>query len=117
MRLCGPVVAWNFEHDPEARPIGCNGRYGRSGESKHLHHGEKACEDCLASRRHYERERRRGQKYPRALRPCGTKAAAERHRNNGEEIDLACRLAEADSSARAREKRRQRARERGNVAA
>lgn len=82
-------------HDPEARPLGCNGRYGTAGSVRHIRRKEPACEACKASANHYHRERRRGQLYPRRLKPCGTQAAAQRHRYHGEELDFACRLAEA----------------------
>lgn len=100
------------DHDPEARPIGCNGRYGSSGAEKHLYHGEPVCDDCGESRRHYQRERRRGQKYPRYLYPCGTRQAAQRHRRAGmtsKDMDLPCRLAEAAYTAESKVKRKARA--------
>lgn len=45
------------------------------------------------------RNRQRG-KPPRELQPCGTVAAATRHRRNGEPLDDACRAALADHQAR-----------------
>lgn len=92
-------MSWNFDHDPEARPLGCNGRYGNSGAVKHNYYKTEACEDCKASARHYARERARGQKYPRVLQPCGTRAAALRHRAKGEERCLPCAVAEAADQA------------------
>ena len=91
---------WNLDHDPEARPLGCNGRYGKSGVNLHRYHKTPYCDACKASARHYEREVRRGQKYPRVLRPCGTRAAAERHRNKGEELCWPCKIAENEDWAR-----------------
>lgn len=81
---------WNFDHDPESRPLGCNGLYGKSGAAKHRYRKEPVCDACKASQNHYERELNRGQKYPRVLKPCGTPAAALRHRYNNEPLDLAC---------------------------
>jgi len=92
-------VSWKFDHDPEDRPIGCNGRYGTSGAAKHHYHREEVCDDCKASARHYARERKRGQLYPRKLQPCGTRAAALRHRDRGEERCLPCKIAEAAHQA------------------
>ena len=58
---------------------------------------------AAASRRW--RDRRRGGP-PRTVEPCGTRAAAKRHRRNDEPIDDACRDAERayqrEASARAR---------------
>jgi hypothetical protein len=90
--------AWNLDHNPAVRPLGCNGRYGNSGKSAHKNRGEPNCARCKASAAHYARERRRGGIKPRKLEPCGTHAAAERHRAKGEPIDRACRLADAAKS-------------------
>lgn len=92
-------VPWDLSHDPEARPLGCNGRYGKSGINKHYHHKTDPCEACRESARHYERELRRGQKYPRRLQPCGTRAAALRHRYAGEDVCFPCQVAEAEAQA------------------
>lgn len=97
---------WNLDHDPEARPLGCNGRYGKSGYNWHKYHKTEPCEACRDSLRHYERELARGQNYPRQLKPCGTRAAAQRHRARGEEPCLPCKLAEtAEISERSRVRR------------
>lgn len=53
------------------------------------------CRKCRASEAHYKREVRRGQKLGRRLEPCGTPAAARRHRVKGELLDTACQIAEA----------------------
>lgn len=89
-------------HDPEAKPIGCNGKYGQSGYKTHRRRGEDVCSKCNRSKNHYQREVRRGQTYPHRLRPCGTKAAAVRHRKLGEALDFACRVAEAADNAERR---------------
>ena len=88
-----------MEHDPEERPLGCNGRYGNSGTNKHYYHGETPCDDCRKSARHYQKEVRRGQKYPRMLLPCGTMGAAKRHYARGEPLDAACKQAEYEYNA------------------
>jgi hypothetical protein len=92
-------------HVPEIRPLGCNGKYGDSGSRRHQRAGEPSCEKCTASSNHYRREVRRGRPRPRTLRPCGTRAAASRHRYNNEPLDFACRLAEARGEARRRAKK------------
>jgi len=101
-------VNWDLEHDPEARPLGCNGRYGKSGAAAHYARGEPRCDDCAASQRHYEKEWRRGQRYPRVLKQCGTVAAAKRHQGNNEPMDFDCSEAiykyEKARKARARKK-------------
>lgn len=99
-------MGWKFDHDPEAKPLGCNGRYGTSGSAKHHYHKTPPCEDCKASARHYARERARGQKYPRVLYPCGTRPAALRHRAKGEPLCLPCKLAEAEYQVPANEARK-----------
>jgi hypothetical protein len=86
---------WDLTHDPAARPLGCNGAYGVSGAHKHRRQGEDTCPPCLASEAHYQREYRRGQPKPKALKPCGTWAAAQRHRKRREPLDFDCRLAES----------------------
>ena len=82
-----------MDHNPTARPLGCNGKYGNSGARAHLRRGEKVCRRCANSRNHYAREHRRKAIKPRALKPCGTNAAAERHRAKGEELCLPCKVA------------------------
>lgn len=93
---------WDYSHSPEVRPLGCNGKYGNSGRARHQRRGEAPCSRCTASANHYRRELRRGQPKPRTLRPCGTPAAASRHRYHGEPLDFACRLAEARQRAERR---------------
>jgi hypothetical protein len=105
---------WNLDHDPEARPLGCNGKYGQSGLERHYRHKTEPCEACRESSRHYQRELRRGQRYPRILWPCGTWQAAERHRTKGEPVDWPCAQAYRDyNTEKARERR---ARNRAKVA-
>lgn len=99
---------WKIDHDPEARPLGCNGRYGKSGWERHRRNGTEVCEACRESQRHYQREAARGQRYPRVLYPCGTHQAAERHRKNGEPVDFPCRLAYAAYNTENSRKRRAR---------
>lgn len=86
-------VSWDLTHNPNARPLGCNGRYGKSGADKHRRHGTAVCKRCRASAAHYQREYTRGGIRPRKLEPCGTNAAAERHRAKGEELCFACKVA------------------------
>jgi hypothetical protein len=97
---------WKRDHDPFARPLGCNGRYGESGRHAHKKAGTVPCDDCRASSNHYARELRRGQPNPTPLHPCGTPAAARRHRYRGEPVDLACADAEAKYHAENRAKHR-----------
>lgn len=92
-------MSWDYSHKPFWKPLGCNNKYGQSGYKKHLRAGTKVCVRCNRSKAHYQREKRRGQLYPRLLQPCGTKAAAVRHRAKGEPLDLACRVAEAAEKA------------------
>jgi hypothetical protein len=89
---------WDTTHNPFVRPLGCNRRYGNSGRNGHKNRGEPICDKCLTSAAHYAREWRRKAIKPRTLEPCGTHAAAERHRRNNEPIDMACRLADAAKS-------------------
>lgn len=97
--------AWNLDHDPEARPLGCNGRYGNSGGAWHRRRGQPICAKCKASAAHYARERRRGGIRPRGLEPCGTLAAAERHRFNKEPLCFKCRLADAAATQAYRDRK------------
>lgn len=91
---------WLYSHKPDRKPKGCNGKYGQSGYKAHKRKGTKVCRKCSSSKAHYQRELRRGEKFPRKLEPCGTKAAAVRHRAKGElPLDLACRVAEAKEKA------------------
>ena len=103
------MTAWNLNHNPLAHPLGCNGKYGQSGSKQHYKAGEKACAKCRASQRHYMRELRRGQPKPRRLKPCGTWAAASRHRAKGESLDFACRVAEANYQQQRRDKKKEHA--------
>ena len=87
--------SWRLDHDPEQRPLGCNGRYGDSGRKAHRRKGEDICGLCREAANHVVRERRRGQPNPRPLSPCGTPAAARRHRLHGQKPCLPCYNAEA----------------------
>ena len=90
-----PHKPWLLTHDPMARPLGCNGRYGPSGRVAHMRRAEEVCLLCRESLKHYRREAKRGNPGTgRRLKPCGTNAAAKRHRKKGEPIDFACRVAE-----------------------
>lgn len=97
-------MSWDFTHNPNRLPKGCNGRYGQSGYRRHKKAGTKVCARCRASKNHYQREVHRGERYPLRPQPCGTKAAAVRHRSKGEALDLACRVAEAKEIQTRREK-------------
>ena len=91
-----PNQRWKLDHNPDARPLGCNGRYGGSGRKKHFRNGTPTCQACRESNAHYQREHRRGQPTPRPKpQPCGTMAAAHRHRQRGEKPCLPCYTAEA----------------------
>lgn len=101
-------MPWKLSHNPEKRPLGCNGKYGQSGGRTHRRRGEKVCAKCRKSGAHYQRERRRGAgAVPKPLRPCGTPAAANRHKRRGEEIDFACRVALAKEQQDRRDRRRE----------
>lgn len=91
-----PGRSWDKTHNPAARPLGCNGKYGTSGAKWHRSHGQQVCAKCSASQNHYAREARRKALRPRVLKPCGTNAAAERHRAKGEDLCWDCRLAVAE---------------------
>jgi len=97
---------WRLDHDPFTRPLGCNGRPGDSGRKVHKRRGEPICPKCQEAGNHAVRERRRGSPCPRRLNPCGTPAAARRHRYKGEPVDLLCRAAEANYHADHRRKTR-----------
>jgi hypothetical protein len=96
---------WDLSHDPEARPLGCNGKYGTSGYKAHRRRGNEPCTRCKASLAHYARELRRGQGTPKQLHPCGTPAAYKRHADRGEPIDFACRVGRSNYLAEQRAKR------------
>ena len=102
-----PYKQWNLDHDPESRPRGCNGRYGPSGRAAHERLREEVCPVCRESENHYRRENRRGSGGTgRRLKPCGTNAAAKRHRRNNEELDFRCRVAEFDYNERIKASRK-----------
>lgn len=90
------MKSWRLDHDPSARPLGCNGKYGVSGVQRHRKAGTEHCTPCRESAAHYRREARRGGIKPRKPQPCGTPAAAHRHRAKGEPVDFACHVAEAN---------------------
>lgn len=96
---------WDLTHNPDKRPLGCNGKPGVSGRDAHKARGEPPCEKCKAAVNHTKRERNRGQTYPKRLKPCGTDAAAARHRKRKEPLDVPCQIAEA-AAQRARKARR-----------
>lgn len=96
---------WDTSHDPDARPLGCNGAYGTSGAKAHRRKGQATCDQCRASEAHYARELRRGQGLPRPLHPCGTPAAYKRHKERGEPIDFACRVGRSRYTASNRARR------------
>ncbi|QWY79689.1 hypothetical protein PP637_gp60 [Arthrobacter phage Persistence] len=86
-------------HDPTARPLGCNGKYGDSGRQQHKKAGTDYCTACRESSAHYRREIQRGGIKVRTPQPCGTYAAAARHAYNKEPLDFACRIARANYRA------------------
>lgn len=100
------VPTWRLNHNPQLRILGCNGKPGDSGRKAHQRRKEPACRRCKNASNHAKRERNRGQPHPRHLHPCGTPAAARRHRTNNEPLDIPCQLAEAQHHAdlRARKK-------------
>lgn len=98
---------WRFDHDPFARPLGCNGKYGGSGVQKHRHYGTPPCKDCLESIAHYKRERRRGGLKPKQPAPCGTYGGAAQHKAKKEPTCFKCRVAEAAYRAEHRSKQRE----------
>ena len=99
--------SWRLDHDPFARPLGCNGKYGGSGRKLHARRGTPTCDKCRESNAHYQREHRRGQPTPRPKPlPCGTMAAARRHRERGEKPCLECYGAEARYHAELRAAKR-----------
>lgn len=100
------ISRWDLTHNPARRPLGCNGRYGKSGADTHRRHGQAVCKRCRASQNHYNREYVRGGVKPRPLKPCGTNAAAERHRVNGEELCLACKVARAERGQEYRDRKK-----------
>ena len=93
---------WKLSHDPEANPLGCNGKPGKSGYNKHKNAGTKVCRKCRAAFNWWQRERRRKGNVRRILRPCGTYAAYARHKRRNEPVDLACAIAGADYAAERR---------------
>lgn len=104
-----PHRAWLLSHNPMARPLGCNGRYGPAGPTRHRRRGEAVCERCRQSVNHYKREAKRGNPGTgRRLKPCGTNAAAKRHHYHGEPLCFLCKVAEANykSAKKARARKR-----------
>jgi hypothetical protein len=100
-----PHKNWLFSHDPEARPLGCNGRYGTSGRVAHERRGEPVCPACRDSSNHYRREAKRGNPGSgRRLQPCGTNAAAKRHRRKGEKECLPCAVARSNYNGQFKKK-------------
>lgn len=97
-----PHRAWDFTHSVAKRPLGCNGKYGGSGYNRHLREKTEPCRRCRNSLNHWRRDKSRGGIAPRKHKPCGTNAAARRHRTKGEPLDLACRVAEAAYTAELR---------------
>lgn len=97
---------WKRDHDPGTPPVGCNGKPGDSGRKKHRRAGTEQCAKCREAAAWAARERRRGQGLPRPLHPCGTPAAAKRHRDNGERLCVPCAIAEARYHAENRAKHR-----------
>lgn len=98
--------SWRLDHDPTKRPNGCNGKPGDSGRNRHKRRNEPTCQQCREAANHANRERRRGQPLPRPLHPCGTFAAATRHRNKNERLCIPCQIAEAKYHANLRAKKR-----------
>lgn len=98
---------WKRDHDPLEVPLGCNGKPGDSGRSRHRWRNEPVCDKCREAFNHYRREQRRGQGKPRILHPCGTRPAAARHRKNNEPLDFACRLAEARYNSQQRKAKKE----------
>lgn len=92
--------AWKA-HNPHARPLGCNGKYGSSGYKAHKRKNTRVCGRCRVSAAHYMRERRRGGLLPHKPLPkhCGTMPGVAGHRQAGEPLDFACKLAEANYKA------------------
>lgn len=88
-------VRW--DHDPLARPLGCNGKYGNSGDARHRRRGEPVCEACRESCNHLQRERKRGGGNPRppVLNRCGTPTGARDHYRRKEPLCLPCGVAQA----------------------
>lgn len=97
---------WDLTHNPNRRPLGCNGKYSSSGAATHRRRGEKVCKRCRISAAHYSREATRRGLRPRRLKPCGTNAAAERHRKNGEELCFRCKVAIAQRSQERRDRKK-----------
>lgn len=97
---------WDITHDPDNPPRGCNGQIGESGRKRHTRHRTPICDECRAASAWYARERKRGGRISRPLKPCGTMAAATRHRTRGERVCLACAIAEARYHSVLRAKKR-----------
>lgn len=86
----------------QLKPCGTPGGYGR-----HIFRKESPCQPCREAWREYQieydkaRARTNHDKAatPRELAPCGSFAAAQRHRKNGEELCGPCRQADRDYKA------------------
>lgn len=104
----GGGPSWRKDHDPFDRPLNCFGYYGKNGTVRHKREGTNVCELCRESAAHWFRENRRGGLKARTLQPCGTPAAANRHRRKGEPIDFACAVAEANYRAELRNRTKHR---------
>lgn len=77
---------------------------------RHVRNNETPCDPCKAAKRAYAatkkaewRAKEREGKPTRALKPCGTRAAAARHRRRNEPLCNPCRDAERADEARKRE--------------
>lgn len=70
--------------DPDTKTISVIAACGTvSGYARHVRFKETVCDPCRTAKREYSRERKRiarAQDPPRVLQPCGTSAAAARHR-------------------------------------
>jgi hypothetical protein len=100
---------WDYTHDPDARPTGCNGKYGKSGAQRHRREGEDPCPRCPrchASAAHYMREYRRGALMNVKPGGCGTYGGTAMHKAKGEPTCFKCRVAEAAYRAELREKQK-----------
>jgi len=104
----GGGKSWRKDHDPFARPLGCNGKYGVSGVQRHTKAGTEPCKKCRESYAHYRREARRGGIKPRTPKPCGTYAAAQRHKAKKEPLCFKCKVAETNYRTELRNRTKER---------
>lgn len=81
--------------------FGCNGRWGRSGNSRHRRRGEAVCWKCSASDAQFRRMKRNF-----TPKPCGTSAAVTRHRKRKEPLDSLCLKREAADKRQQRTRRK-----------